>query len=288
MGDALKKVRSGQSLRIPAAAYNAFVDAATAHRNQQNLSTPGMPAPGMHAGLIRVKNVSGSAKPRFAVMGINYPVFSPTESLEAFQTEVAFDVTTPSVGHFGKIAILQEPLDANAIGRAAVIGPTAVKVNVTDEAHAYADLIAGDATKLASGHSGATILWRETGTREKWAVVNLSRPVPGAILFGQVQQIFLANGTAWTDWPTNQAYPAYCSARPCDSAGGNVQTSRTIYIGLNTNHLSPIGLITQGGGGYVIGYMTGDGKKTYTSTPITLAGQAVLGFGCWLDYARYR
>jgi hypothetical protein len=57
-----------------------------------------------------------------------------------------------------------------------------------------------------------------------------------------------------------------------------------VYIGLNTNANSPIGIIT--GAGQVVAYIPGDGKRVYGS--ITLAGHALMGHGCWMDYARYR
>ena len=42
-GDALRKVRTGEPLRIPAAAYNAFVDAAIANRASERnaIADPG-------------------------------------------------------------------------------------------------------------------------------------------------------------------------------------------------------------------------------------------------------
>ena len=48
-----------------------------------------------------------------------------------------------------------------------------------DESHLYADVTDGDATKLTSGAFGsAMILWAESGTGTKWAVVQLGGGLP--------------------------------------------------------------------------------------------------------------
>jgi len=126
---------------------------------------------------VHVKNASGADRARFAVLGIDSPIFSPSEAADNFANQVALVGVTPTADHAGKFVVLLEPIADGEIGQAVVSGVTPVKVNVTDEAHTRADVQAGQAGYLASGDSGsALILWKEAGTGEKWALVNLGMP----------------------------------------------------------------------------------------------------------------
>ena len=84
MSDALKKVQTGQALVIPAAAYNAFVDAALDYR--QRASRVGREArPAFRqASIVLVRNDSGSDRERFDVLGVGVPVVDPVDDEDAF------------------------------------------------------------------------------------------------------------------------------------------------------------------------------------------------------------
>ena len=144
--------------------------------------------------LVRVLNDTGAGLDRCSVVGLDGPVFTPTDSEDAFLREVAFRGVTPTVAdHSGKFAVLLEPIAPDTIGRAWVAGVCPVMVDVIDEAHGYADVTDGDGTKLTSSHIGtAQILWFEGGevygpydTGEQWAIVRLGCR-PGDVAIGQV------------------------------------------------------------------------------------------------------
>jgi hypothetical protein len=174
MGDALKKVQQTQKLRIPAAAYNAFVDTARAHQQrQQDRQQTAQPA-SRSSGLVLVKNASGADRERFDVLGVNAPLFGPSDNLESFKNTLALTGITPTADHAGRFVILQEPLKADAIGLALAAGVSIVHINVQDQAHRLADVAEGTAGNLRSGSAGvAQILWKEAGTGVKWALVRL-------------------------------------------------------------------------------------------------------------------
>ena len=178
MGDAFRKVRSGEQLDIPAAAYNAFVDAARLVRGgQHNLDGEADPQ-FRQSGIIKVKNGTGADLPRFSVLGIDSPIVSPAANLQQFKNEVAVAGIAPSAAsHTGKFVVLLEPLRANAIGRAVASGVTIAKVDVVHSTDPTADVEDGTTTHLSSGNLGAAfILWKEAGLGVKWAVVRLTRP----------------------------------------------------------------------------------------------------------------
>ncbi len=175
MGNPLNKVQPGQKLRLPAAAYNAFVDAARDYRSRQQ-NQQQEPRPQHHdTGIVLVKNASGTDRQRFDVLGVNGTVISPADNLDQFKNKIAMVGTTPTAAdHAGRFLILIEPLQTDGIGMAVASGVTPVQIDVQDEAERFADIADGDATKLKSGASGAAaILWKESGTGTKWAVVRM-------------------------------------------------------------------------------------------------------------------
>ena len=181
MGDNFKKVQAGQPLKIPAETFNAFLDAARDFRARQQSRETQSQQTFRQSGIVKVKNSSGADRGRFEILGIDRPIFTPTDNLETFQNEVTLVGVTPDgEKHLGRFCVLLEPLKADAIGLAVIAGVCPVRVNVHEESDTFAEIKDGEATQLKSGGSGsATILWKESGTGEnKWAVVRLGNPQP--------------------------------------------------------------------------------------------------------------
>ena len=174
MGDHLKKVQSGDPLVIPATTFNTLIDAARDHQAQKQRTGQGHQPSFPQPGVISVMNVSGSARDRFDVLGLTGPVILPTVNLNEFKNKTVFYGATPSSSDRGKFAILLEPLDSAEIGRALVSGVCPARIDVTDSDHMFADVKDAEAGHLASAGSGsATVLWKDSGTGVKWAVVRL-------------------------------------------------------------------------------------------------------------------
>lgn len=173
MGDSLKKVHAGQRLEVPAPAWNAFIDAARANKARDHGLAGPRHAAARAVTILPVKNSSGSDRGRFDVLGIDDLVFDATANLAEFQNNPAIDGVTPATAsHVGKFVILLEPIPSGRIGRGLLMGVCPVKIDVQAEADLYADVDDGQASHLKSGASGAaTILWKEAGTGEKWALV---------------------------------------------------------------------------------------------------------------------
>lgn len=177
-GDSLKKVKSGDPLRIPARTFNTFIDSARDYL-QRSQSSGGRPTQSVRqTGIALVKNDSGTDVDRFAVLQITGPLFTPTENEQTFRNQVALTGSTPSAGGEGLFVVCQEPIASGALGRCMVAGVTPVQVNVTAEAHEWAEIASGQTGYLASAASGsAQILCVESGTGTKWAYVRLGPPV---------------------------------------------------------------------------------------------------------------
>lgn len=125
--------------------------------------------------MVRIKNSSGTTRDRFDILGIDDSLLDPSTSLGAFQNQRLLDGDTPDAGsHYGKFVVLAQPLIADAIGWAWISGVCVVKVDFDYADQPFADIKNGDAGLLAANEGGAAkILYKESGTGTKWALVVL-------------------------------------------------------------------------------------------------------------------
>ncbi len=174
-GDKFKKTAAGRPLEIPAATWNAMVDAARSHVEQQHDQSA--PTDGLfrQGDIVKVRNQSGQSLDRFAVLGIDSPAIDPQENQREFKNHVALNAVTPTAQHRGRFVVLLEPLAGGRIGKAWLSGVCPARINVLEDWHSHADIQEGDSSSLTSHPAGsAQILWKEPGTGLKWAVVRLS------------------------------------------------------------------------------------------------------------------
>lgn len=173
-GDAFQRVRQGDpaSSVLRAATFNSLLEMRKEWQAQR-IAQPGGSIDYASPWLIRVQNKTGAGLDRFSVVELGNAVILPTASLYGFQEQILVEANSPGTPADGKnYGILQEPIPANGIGMAAASGVTHAIVNVTNAAHKYAAASNGVLAKLVSAVSGPiAILYRETGTGDKWAVV---------------------------------------------------------------------------------------------------------------------
>jgi hypothetical protein len=137
------------------------------------------------AGTILIRNDDDAAVDRFGVLGITGVAIDHAASASEFENRPVLTGTEPTVAdHRNKFVVAQEPIAVGGFGRAMVFGVTPVVVNVLDADHVRADVKNTDATSLESGITGAAhILWKETGTGDKWALVAIGVPDSPAGVF---------------------------------------------------------------------------------------------------------
>ncbi len=183
-GDAFTKVRTGQPLVIPARAYNAFVDAAVDHQSRER-NTTGNPRPDQsHRGIVLVRNDTTETLPAFNALAIASPLIEPGDS----DQERTFQGRTPLIGELAteespplSFVVAQQEIQQGELGRCVLSGTTPAKVTVIDESDTTCELKADETLLTTSPLGGAPILWKEEGTGEKWAVIELGRPSLGRI-----------------------------------------------------------------------------------------------------------
>ncbi|MEX0744877.1 MAG: hypothetical protein WD118_04680 [Phycisphaeraceae bacterium] len=178
-GDTLKKVQTGQPLKIPAQAYNAFIDTARAHAQREQDRHRHASPPGSGAGTVLVRNDSGEDRDRFDVLGLDAPLITPEDNLPQFTNHVALKGVLPTADYRGRFALLLAPLKAGRIGHALLSGVSVARLKLLSPLHTHAQVAAGEAGYLLSSVGGAAqILWHdqpEAGQEDEpvWAVVRL-------------------------------------------------------------------------------------------------------------------
>jgi len=193
MSDALRKVQTGQRLVIPAAAYNAFIDAAVDYRRRTARIGQKAEPSQRQASIVLVRNDSGGDLNRLAVLGVDAPVIDPAANEDEFKNRVALVGVTPAGDtHVGKFVVLAEPIASGKIGRAYAAGVCPVRIDVPDEDHEYpfAEIAEGVTDNLKVSYYGsAAVLWREGGTGVQWAVVRLGKTMPMHVFPVELTQV---------------------------------------------------------------------------------------------------
>lgn len=248
MGDIWKKARPGQRLEIPAAAYNAWVDAARAERNRQHDMAQDAGLENRQTSIAKVKNTSGSDLDRYAVLALGDPIITPTDNLQEFKNRPNFTAAVPtSPGKCKTYCILLEPLKNGAIGRGIVAGITPVKVNVIREDDRFADIEPGTTASLRSvPYGSARILWKETGTGVKWAVVRLGDRPRFAIFQLAGSWTPASESSGWMKM--TGCKPVFYSTATYTYAVDNVEATETVWhvtgypgvsrVGMKNSHVS--------------------------------------------------
>lgn len=133
---------------------------------------------------VLIRNDSESQCQRFNVLQITGVVVTPEDSLQDFQQRPVFTgaVPTDTPNTEGRLVICAEPIAPGQIGRAWADGVVMTQIDVTDTAHHYAAIKSDDSSQLKSDESGLCyILWKESGTGTKWAVVRIGGGSGGSI-----------------------------------------------------------------------------------------------------------
>ena len=175
----LKKVSSGDPFEPTADTWNSFVIAAQYVQQRQINITSSVRGRDTKPGIVLIRNKSGEDCFQFAALGIDDVIIKPggTGHQEFRNRTLTFDCKKlcdidQAKRHEMRFVILQEPIPQDKCGRAMISGTTPAVLDVKDEKHDYAWPIADNSALLETAVFGVCrILWKESGTGEKWAVV---------------------------------------------------------------------------------------------------------------------
>jgi hypothetical protein len=197
-------------------AWNRMLDMLRWWLSQQaQTGSPGVSAD-QDVCMFDVQNNTGSDQDWLAVVGLDGPVFTPTDNLDGFRHKPMLKGVTPATPtHRGKWAVLLSPCPSGDIVKAAVAGVVPVRVYINNTADKFCDVIdaktvSGETCYLGTGDSGAQILWTDgtTANHIGWAIVRLGQSAPSGLKWAKLYEILepcksaAAVNIDLTDWCT--------------------------------------------------------------------------------------
>ncbi len=205
MGDMFRKVRSGSPLRIPAAAYNAFVDAAVDLRRRERTANAGPALEPAQRGIVLVRNDSDDEIEPYHALAITGVLVQPdSEDQERTfhsRTPLTAEVATEDSPSLSFVLALQ-PIKPGDLGRCVLTGVTPARVFITNETDTTCELAPEETVLASTPMGGIPILWKEEGVGEKWAVIEMGQPSPGRVtaILGAAQPIPTENNRWRYPW----------------------------------------------------------------------------------------
>jgi hypothetical protein len=180
----LRKITPGKSLDgFPADTFNSVVDAVNLlllERVKNGVKR--RPNDPDDYGIWTAKNTSGSNCGLFGVLGIDTPLWTPGTDLLAFKNEQTLSCSTPTTAsHTGKFCIALDAIPAGECGPVAVTGLLPVQVTGTGTT---CDVKNSDSSQLQAGSGSAQIVWADTGTGTRWALVRIGGGGASTIIGG--------------------------------------------------------------------------------------------------------
>lgn len=172
----LRYLTPGERLAgYPADAHNAFFDTYKRVHQQGGPSNGTGQTSSVPTVTCLVENSTGAdITADFPILKLTGTVFDYDDSEQAIYRGVAFTGGTPAADtDIGNVAVVQGPIANGAMRAAVLLGPTWCQVNVSDAAHTFAKPKASSAELASDAASGARIIWKQTGTGTKWALVLL-------------------------------------------------------------------------------------------------------------------
>jgi hypothetical protein len=124
--------------------------------------------------VVHVRNDTGADLPDFGVVTLSDSLLAGTDAEQSqrdTREEPILKGLLPAADTV--IAVTQEPIRKDGIGRATVIGVTPCKLLVNAAGHTAARVIAGDTAKLGSAGDGIPMFYKAATSGETWAVVLL-------------------------------------------------------------------------------------------------------------------
>lgn len=179
----LQKLESGKPLAIHAETFNSMVDASKIVLRTGQHTGAGQPtSKPLEPSRIRLVNASGGDRQRFDVLAVATPAIGPGDNLAQFSREILPQGVLPhEITHYGKFAVLLNPIAEGAIGLAVVDGEVPCRVSIGSRDHQYADVDHLNPSALKSCSFGsAQIIWKQHPDLlgEMLCIVRIGNPPP--------------------------------------------------------------------------------------------------------------
>lgn len=187
--DNTKRFSPGDRWLPSASALNVWQDAADYVRDlERGGGAKDIPTGLAQGDILPVKNNTGADRARFDVVGLETPIFTPSQNQDLFASRPGMTGVSPTLAnHLGRFAVYLRPVPQGKLGPALVSGVVSCKVKIEATGsnplsgqswYDYADIEDGVMTRLVlRPHGAARVLWKaSTSTGDQWAYVRLGNP----------------------------------------------------------------------------------------------------------------
>jgi len=195
-----------------------------------------------NAGVVLIKNNTGSDLAQFAVVGFTDELFSPNNDnqLDAFKNYRSLKGIIPdlAVGHTEKYGIIQAPCKAGDIVPCMMSGYTPVSLKVNKDWHKYAVPVDGSTANMETAPYGSTTMMytsvSEGGTGLGFVCLRNTLTTP---IFGEAK----------TNWNDADDDGCYVNVYPCENlAGDNKDSDNEIKVWLPRGNIEQDPNIVEG------------------------------------------
>jgi hypothetical protein len=178
----IPKVAPGQPADKSAETWNAFVDAANAHKRSNRTGGGPGGAGFLNSDIVLVKNDSGEDLDRYSAVIIREPIVLPADNEIDFKLNLIFKVeiaTADDIKAGLPFLILAEPIPDGLFGQAVIAGATQCWIYLQNEADTHIDISPDDQIPISGNAGQAKIIWVAGGvgtadeTGEQFAIVQM-------------------------------------------------------------------------------------------------------------------
>lgn len=159
-----QKLEAGKPLEIHAETFNTMVDASKLVMRDGRHTGAGQPSTKpLEPSRVRIVNATGEDRQRMDIVGVRMPAVTPTKNQAQWQREILPLGETPNeLLHYGRWAVLLEPIKDGGVGLAIVDGDVPCLVSISDPSHQFCDVDHENTSALKSCLYGSgQIIWRQ-------------------------------------------------------------------------------------------------------------------------------
>lgn len=175
--DSFRKVNPGDPLVISATSFNTLMDVAKLYRAGGIGGSRGASRSGRDSGIVLIENTTDDDFQIRSPMRITGLAIQPEtdDDSELLANQVL--AGGAMLGEADPLAVVLDRIPAHGIGRAQISGACAVRLRIEAESHrgAIPYWLCDSKQFQTVGAGGYPILWKESGTGDKWGVILLRR-----------------------------------------------------------------------------------------------------------------
>lgn len=240
--------RAGDKLEISATKWNAIDDVLRRSKGSIHDRLDGLASAFGGASTIKVINRTGAIQQRYRILGLGESFHSPSSSLDQFKNKYVLEADLPELPDHRQLwGITTGSIAPDGVGELAIGGCVVCQIDITSTHHKFANIADSEVGNLVSGFWGnAQIVWRESGTGLKWAVVRLgsywSHLVKGKVGASAIAKGGTATITVWSGIGSSAASTSATVENVYSRMALSAASGKFVYLAWVDDNVELVGL----------------------------------------------